>query len=269
MAVPVAQSVRFTCPICLTDAVLPETLPFGEDPRCALCLNILRRYLPCVECERSFDPKLPACPGCGERPPDDALTPASVFPIACWPKRWPRPVKPRCLPHSCRAGQTGGERPEAERQWEWKRPTGAQTGGYGTVVASGSAESYGNGNGASAQPASTSGASQSGPDGKSGFADGGRGARGQRRHVRRGGNPAYRGGGDHGHGVRADRRTPARLAEVVASSPACRLCPWIPNTTGLDPFADDALASGPGGYPRSRLPDRRATGRSAPAPPHS
>ncbi|MGH2346797.1 MAG: hypothetical protein ACRDG4_16345, partial [Chloroflexota bacterium] len=74
MAVPTAPSAGITCPICLTVSTLPETLPFGEDPCCGLCLNTLRRYLPCVACERSFDPQLPACPTCGERPPDAALT---------------------------------------------------------------------------------------------------------------------------------------------------------------------------------------------------
>ena len=133
MAAPAAQSVRFTCPICLTAAVLPDTVPFGEDLRCALCLNVLRRYLPCVECERSFDPHLPVCPGCGVRPPDEALTnPAyrianRVLAEALAAARQaalpaPTPAAP---------AKPDGEHPEAERQWEWKRPTGAQTSGDG------------------------------------------------------------------------------------------------------------------------------------------
>jgi len=61
-----------TCPICLATTALPDTLPFGRHACCPLCHTRLQRYLPCVACERSFNPALPACPSCGVRPPDAA-----------------------------------------------------------------------------------------------------------------------------------------------------------------------------------------------------
>ncbi len=64
---------KVTCPICLTVTALPDTLPFGQAVSCCLCGARLKRYLPCVCCELAFNPDLPSCPICGERPPDDAF----------------------------------------------------------------------------------------------------------------------------------------------------------------------------------------------------
>jgi DNA polymerase-1 len=66
-------SGRVTCPICLTVTALPDTMPFGQDASCSLCGARLKRYLPCVCCEIAFNPDLPACPNCGERPPNAAF----------------------------------------------------------------------------------------------------------------------------------------------------------------------------------------------------
>jgi DNA polymerase-1 len=63
---------KMTCPICLTVASLPDSLPFGQDVCCSLCRQLLKRYLPCVACELAFNPDLPGCPTCGVRPPDEA-----------------------------------------------------------------------------------------------------------------------------------------------------------------------------------------------------
>lgn len=68
-----AAPPTLTCPICLSPVALSETLPFGAHPRCDLCQIEVVRYLPCVACELSFNPALPACPSCGVRPPDEAF----------------------------------------------------------------------------------------------------------------------------------------------------------------------------------------------------
>jgi DNA polymerase-1 len=66
-------SDQITCPFCLTQAPLPDTLPFGRDVQCPGCGDPLKRYMPCVACELAFNPDLPACPRCGVRPPEDAM----------------------------------------------------------------------------------------------------------------------------------------------------------------------------------------------------
>ncbi len=241
MAAPAAQSVRFTCPICLTDAILPETLSFGEDPRCALCLNILRSYLPCVVCEHSFDPSLPTCPGCGERPPDEALTnPAyrvsnRVLAEALAAVRQaatPAPT-PAAKPTESAAKRngngngTGNSRPAPKRAVMDNELPQVAPKVYGS----------GNGNGASIpqEPAS-----QSGTEGKSDFTMAGEAREGSGVMFAEAETPRIEVAGtmDTEYELIEDA---ARLAEVVSILSDEQVVSVDTETTGLDPFADNAL----------------------------
>src|SRR5579864_3364429 len=66
--------MEMACLICLTATTLPETLPFGQHPRCEACGEMLLRYLPCVTCGHTFHPRNEGCPTCGTRPPAAAAT---------------------------------------------------------------------------------------------------------------------------------------------------------------------------------------------------
>jgi len=227
MSTPTAQSTEVACAICLTIFPLPETLPFREDPRCPLCLIPPRRYLPCVACERSFDPYLPACPTCGERPPDEAIT----NPAWHISNRVLAETMAALRPAASASAPAPAAKPAEsapKRNGNGNGRTALKRTVMGEEMPVITPRVFGNGNGAAAQGESAESA---------------------------GGEPASDSAGSLFGGEDSPRisvagtldteyeliEEAARLAEVVASLSDQQVVAVDTETTGLDPFADNAL----------------------------
>jgi DNA polymerase I-like protein with 3'-5' exonuclease and polymerase domains len=201
-------------------------------------LNILRRYLPCVVCEHSFDPYLPACPGCGERPPDEALTNLAY--------RVPNRVLAEALAAARQAATPAPAPAAAAKQTESAAKRNGTANGAGRPAPKRAVmdnelpqvapKVYGNGNGASAQPASISG----GMDGNAEFAPEGEAREGSGVMFAEAETPRIEVAGtmDTEYELIEDA---ARLAEVVSLLSDEQVVSVDTETTGLDPFADNAL----------------------------
>ncbi|MGH2410456.1 MAG: hypothetical protein ACRDGS_08830, partial [Chloroflexota bacterium] len=226
MSTLTARSTEITCAICLTTFSLPDTLPFGEDPRCPLCLISPRRDLPCVVCEHSFDPCLPACPTCGERPPDEAITnPAWHIPNRVLAETMAALQQPSLVSAPVPAARPAESAPKRNGNGNGRAALKRTVMDEEMPVVT--PRVFGNGNGAGAQ----------GESGDSAIEHGGEGA-----GSLFGGEDSPRisvaGALDAEYELIEDA---ARLAEVVASLSDQQVVAVDTETTGLDPFAENAL----------------------------
>ena len=252
-------AIEILCVVCGQAGTLPDTVPQGDRPRCGLCATLHARYLPCQACEHAYHPDHGCCPRCGIAAsvgtpwnstlglPDrlvfellDALRqppPAQVVrePAVSAPKQPEQPVKSSPAPRS--PAPKLSEALNSPAPVTFARPPAA--------------------NHAASPLAATPAAPPPAPDtppepgeGFSLFED----------EAATSAVPL----------VRADYELIVdehRLAEVVDALVGTPVVAVDTETTGLDPFAENA-AAGAGGHHGARLPGGCPAGGPASAAPH-